>query len=74
MKTRPSLATVATVASLLLTSSLPAAAAPNQEKIYADFAKRTGLERTEVPGTSGEYLGKTHRGYPVLYTAKAGNV
>jgi hypothetical protein len=39
-----------------------------------EFAKQTGLTPIEVPGTGGEYLGKTHRGYRVLFTAKAGNV
>jgi hypothetical protein len=38
------------------------------------FAKETGLTPIEVPGTGGEYLGKTHRGYKVLFTAKAGDV
>ena len=40
----------------------------------AQFEQQTGLKPTEVPGTQGAYLGKTHRGYPLLYTAKAGNV
>jgi hypothetical protein len=39
-----------------------------------EFAKQTGLTPIEVPGTGGEYLGKTHRGYRVLFTAKAGDV
>ncbi|MGH9458940.1 MAG: hypothetical protein ACRD2J_15005 [Thermoanaerobaculia bacterium] len=51
-----------------------AAGRPNMEKIYAEIEKQTGLVRTDVPGAEGEYLGKTHRGYRVLYTAKAGNV
>lgn len=51
-----------------------ASAGPDMEKIYADFEKHTGLVRAEVPDTGGDYLGKTHRGYQVLYTAKAGNV
>jgi hypothetical protein len=38
------------------------------------FARETGLAPVEVPGTGGEYLGKTHRGYRVLFTAKAGDV
>jgi hypothetical protein len=38
------------------------------------FAKQTGLRPIEVPGTGGDYLGKTHRGYRVLFTAKAGDV
>lgn len=43
------------------------------EQIEA-FAKETGLTPIEVAGTGGEYLGKTHRGYRVLFTAKAGDV
>ena len=39
-----------------------------------EFAKQTGLAPIELPGTGGEYLGKTHRGYKVLFTAKAGDV
>lgn len=45
-----------------------------QDKILEDFKKETGLVTVEVPNTEGAYLGKTHRGYEVLYTAKAGNV
>jgi hypothetical protein len=39
-----------------------------------EFAKQTGLTPVEVQDTGGEYLGKTHRGYRVLFTAKAGDV
>lgn len=45
-----------------------------QEKILAEFEKQTGLKAVEIPDTEGSYLGKTHRGYQVLYTAKAGDV
>ncbi len=38
------------------------------------FAEKTGLAPLEIPDTQGYYMGKTHRGYPVLFTAKAGNV
>jgi len=36
--------------------------------------KETGLKIVQVPGTTNQYLGKTHRGYEVLYSAQAGNV
>ena len=45
-----------------------------QEEARADIARETGLEKVDVPGTGGEYLGKEHRGYQVLYTGKAGDV
>ncbi len=45
-----------------------------QQDARANIARETGLEAVEVPDTDGEYLGKEHRGYPVLYTGKAGDV
>ncbi len=45
-----------------------------QEKILADFEKETGLKGVQIPNTGGAWLGKAHRGYQVLYTARAGNV
>ncbi|HXB54776.1 MAG TPA: hypothetical protein VN461_08340 [Vicinamibacteria bacterium] len=45
-----------------------------QEKILADFEKETGLKAVQIPNTEGSWLGKAHRGYQVLYTARAGNV
>ena len=45
-----------------------------QEKILAGFENKTGLKPVQIPDTEGAYLGKTHRGYAVLYTAKAGDV
>ena len=42
--------------------------------MLAQFEQKTGLKPVEIPGTQGAYMGKTHRGYPVLFTAKAGNV
>jgi hypothetical protein len=32
------------------------------------------LKPVEIPDTQGFYMGKTHRGYEVFFTAKAGNV
>ena len=44
------------------------------EKALQQIQRETGLAPITVPDTQGDYLGKTHRGYPLLYTAKAGNV
>lgn len=54
--------------------AVAASGGSREEKILAEFKKETGFEAVEVPGTEGAYLGKTHRGYQVLYTAKAGDV
>lgn len=43
-------------------------------EMLAEFERKTGLKPVEIPGTQGAYMGKTHRGYPVVFTAKAGNV
>lgn len=53
---------------LLLTDSALA------DKILEQIQKETGLAPIQIPNTEGAYLGKTHRGYEVIYTAKAGNV
>jgi hypothetical protein len=58
---------VAIIALLLLGSSA-------YEKALQQIQRETGLAPVQVPDTQGDYLGKTHRGYQVLYTAKAGNV
>jgi hypothetical protein len=43
-------------------------------EMLAQFEQKTGLTPVEIPDTQGTYLGKTHRGYRVVFTAKAGNV
>jgi hypothetical protein len=43
-------------------------------EMLAQFEQKTGLKPVEIPDTQGTYLGKTHRGYRVVFTAKAGNV
>jgi hypothetical protein len=43
-------------------------------EMAAQFDQKTGLKPVEIPGTQGYYMGKTHRGYPVVFTAKAGSV
>lgn len=40
----------------------------------AEIEQKTGLQAVNVPSTEGAYLGKVHRGYRVLYSAKAGDV
>ncbi len=44
------------------------------QKALEQIQKDTGLAPIQIPNTEGAYLGKTHRGYEVIYTAKAGNV
>jgi len=43
-------------------------------EMLAQFEQKTGLRPVEIPDTQGAYMGKTHRGYSVVFTAKAGNV
>jgi hypothetical protein len=43
-------------------------------EMAAQFEQKTGLKPVEIPGTQGAYMGKTHRGYNVVFTGKAGNV
>jgi hypothetical protein len=51
-----------------------AAAQTMKPEMLAEFDKKTGLKPVEIPNTQGYYMGKTHRGYNVVFTAKAGNV
>jgi hypothetical protein len=44
------------------------------ERVMREIADKTGLKPVTIPDTEGAYLGKTHRGYEVIYTAKAGDV
>ena len=67
-------AMAALAAGLALISAFASAGDSRQDKILAEFESKTGLKPVQVPDTGGAYLGKTHRGYTVLYTAKAGDV
>ena len=61
----------------LLCIALAAATASAQSvkpELLAQFDQKTGLKPVELADTQGFYMGKTHRGYNVLFTAKAGNV
>ena len=49
-------------------------AQPLKPEMLARFEQKTGLKPVEIPDTQGAYMGKTHRGYNVVFTAKAGNV
>jgi hypothetical protein len=60
---------------LCIASALASVAAQTMKpEMLAEFDKKTGLKPVEIPNTQGYYMGKTHRGYDVVFTAKAGNV
>jgi len=59
---------------LPLAPARTASAQSLKPEMLAEFEQKTGLEPVEIPETQGFYMGKTHRGYSVLFTAKAGNV
>jgi len=44
------------------------------ENVMVQMEQQTGLKMIQIPGTTNTYFGKTHRGYQVIYSAKAGNV
>jgi hypothetical protein len=45
-----------------------------QDRVMAMIADKTGLRPVTLPETGGAYMGKTHRGYEVIYSARAGDV
>src|SRR5207248_8984471 len=59
---------------LALTPARTGSAQSLKPEMLAEFEHKTGLKPVEIPDTQGFYMGKTHRGYSVLFTAKAGNV
>ncbi len=59
---------------LPLAPARTASAQSLKPEMLAEFEQKTGLKPVEIPDTQGFYMGKTHRGYSVLFTAKAGNV
>jgi hypothetical protein len=59
---------------LPLAPARTASAQSLKPEMLAQFEQKTGLKPVEIPETQGFYMGKTHRGYSVLFTAKAGNV
>jgi hypothetical protein len=58
----------------LAVSDCAVAGSSAAERVLEQIRKETGLAAIQIPNTEGAYLGKTHRGYEVIYTAKAGNV
>lgn len=61
-------------AAILLAASLAANAQGAYDRVIAQIGEKTGLKPMKIPETGGDYMGKTHRGYEVVFTAKAGNV
>ena len=61
-------------AAIALSSFSVFAGSSAYQKALEQVQKDTGLAPIQIPETQGDYLGKTHRGYQVIYTAKAGNV
>src|SRR5258707_12888025 len=59
---------------LPLAPARTASAQSLKPEMLAQFEQKTGLKPVEIPGTQGAYMGKTHRGYNVVFTAKAGNL
>src|SRR5881296_1302656 len=59
---------------IALAPARPSSAQTLKPEMLAEFEQKTGLKPVEIPDTQGFYIGKTHRGYTVVFTAKAGNV
>lgn len=59
---------------LVLSATRPGRAQTLKPEMLAQFEQKTGLKPVEIPGTQGFYMGKTHRGYKLVFTGKAGNV
>lgn len=62
------------VSIVLIMAGTAVAAQSAYEKVLVQIEKQTGLKPVEIPDAGGAYMGKTHRGYEVLYSAKAGDV
>jgi hypothetical protein len=62
------------LAVIAFASTLTGFAQAMKPEMLAEFDHKTGLKPVEIPDTQGFYMGKTHRGYNVVFTAKAGNV
>ena len=62
------------LAVIALASAVTGFAQAMKPEMLAEFDRKTGLKPVEIPETQGFYMGKTHRGYNVVFTAKAGNV
>jgi len=62
------------LAMLALASGATGFAQAMKPEMLKEFDQKTGLKPVEIPNTQGFYMGKSHRGYNVVFTAKAGNV
>ena len=62
------------LAMVALGSSVTGVAQAMKPEMLKEFDQKTGLKPVEIPETQGFYMGKMHRGYNVVFTAKAGNV
>ena len=62
------------IAGIAIGARVVASAQAMKPEMLAEFEKKTGLKPVDIPNTQGFYMGKTHRGYTVVFTAKAGNV
>jgi hypothetical protein len=65
---------VTLLCAVTLAAGLTGSAQTLKPEMQAEFERKTGLKPVDIPGTQGFYMGKTHRGYNVVFTAKAGNV
>jgi hypothetical protein len=64
----------AIAAAVTLAITTPTMAQSAYEKALQQITEKTGLKPITIPDTEGAYMGKIHRGYEVVYTAKAGDV
>ena len=62
------------LAMVALGSAVTGAAQAMKPEMLKEFDQKTGLKPVEIPETQGFYMGKMHRGYNLVFTAKAGNV
>src|SRR5688572_924341 len=74
MKTNQAVTSTVMLCLLIVAPQRIALAQTLKPEMLAQFDQKTGLKPVEIPETQGAYMGKTHRGYNVVFTAKAGNV
>ena len=74
MRTRHVVVPCVLLCIIALAPGMTGSAQSLKPEMLAQFEQKTGLRPVEIPDTQGAYMGKTHRGYNVVFTAKAGNV
>lgn len=74
MKTKHAVISSVLLSLFIITPHRFAQAQAMKPEMLAQFDDKTGLKPVEIAGTQGAYMGKTHRGYNVVFTSKAGNV